>query len=214
MISKFEEIIEMFGKISERLTARIDIFVIGGAALMHYGLGKGYTKDIDIVLKAQDDLKVLSGALKRQGFVVKRKPLHHDPLEIYEMLEKDGFRFDLFVKRVVGDFVLSDTMAARATKILSLHNLNVHICSKEDIVIFKSVSPNRQNDVEDSIDLIKRGVDWDVIYGELLVQIEECNDKGKAKRLVWYFIERVNDLEGKGAIVPIKRKVIDLYNSL
>ena len=130
------------------------------------------------------------------------------------MLEKGEFRFDLFVSIVCEGFCLSKEIINRSKKVLSLNYLGVHICSMEDIVLFKSLSPDRINDIEDSIDLIKRGIDWNIIYKELVVQTNICVDKTKRKHLVWYFIERIHDLESRKVLVPIKGKVNTLYDSI
>jgi len=45
------------------------------------------------------------------GFKTRSKPISHDKLDIFEMLENDDFRFDLFVNTVVGGFSLSKEMA-------------------------------------------------------------------------------------------------------
>lgn len=214
MISKYNQIENLFRKIDTNLKNKTSIFIIGGAALLHYGIGKGYTKDIDIVFEDINQFESFSSALKDSGFIVKRKPLTHNKLEIFEMLEKGEFRFDLFVNIICKGFSLSKETIKRAKKILSLNYLEVYICSMEDIVLFKSLSPDRINDIEDSVDLIKRGIDWDIIYNELVVQTNICIDKTKRKHLVWYFIERIHDLESRKVLVPIKSKVTNLYDSL
>ncbi len=214
MIYKFDVLKELFAKIDKELKEEVSVFVIGGAVLLYHGIGKEYTKDIDLVFKDNIQFENYRNALHKLGFVTVRKPITHDELNIFEMLEKNEFRFDLFVNTVVEKFCLSDDMVKRSEKVLKLNFLKVHICSKEDIVLFKSLSPDRQNDIEDSVDLIKRGIDWDIINNELKVQHDSCNDKEKGKRLVWYFIERIHDLESKGLTVPIKDKVKDFYDKL
>ncbi|MBU1198479.1 MAG: hypothetical protein KKF46_08220 [Nanoarchaeota archaeon] len=214
MIYKFEDLKELFEKINEKLDEKVSLFIIGGAALLHHGVGKGYTKDVDVVFENNKQFESYKNALEKLGFTIMRKPLTFDKLDIFAMLEKDEFRFDLFVKTVIKGFCLSKGMIERSEKVLELKFLKVHICSKEDIVIFKSLSPDRQNDVEDSIDLIKRGVDWNIIYDELKVQAELCDDKKRRKELIWYFIERINDLESRNVSVPVKGKVFELFDQL
>jgi hypothetical protein len=214
MISEYNQIEILFKKIDTHLKNKTSVFIIGGAALLHYGIGKGYTKDIDIVFEDINHFESFSSALKENDYIIKRKPLTHDRLDIFEMLEKGEFRFDLFVNSVCKGFSLSKEMVKRAKKVLSLDYLEVYICSMEDIVLFKSLSPDRMNDIEDSIGLIKRGIDWNIIYNELIVQTNICVDKTKKKHLVWYFIERIQDLENRKVLVPIKSKVINLYNKL
>lgn len=214
MIYKFEQLKELFEKINGKLDEKVSIFVIGGAALLHHNIGKGYTKDIDIVFEDSKQFENYKKALEKLGSITIHKPLNFDKLDIFAMLEKDEFRFDLFVKTVIRGFCLSGDMLKRSKKIFELKFLNVHICSKEDIVIFKSLSPDRQNDIEDSINLIKRGIDWKIVYQELTVQAGICDDEKRRRELIYYFFERIKDLESRGVVVPIKNKVWELLNQL
>lgn len=214
MIYKFEVLKDLFESIDNQLTEKVSVFIIGGAALLHYGIGKGYTKDIDLIFEDTTQFENYKSALHKLGFITVRKPLTHDKLNIYEMLEKGEFRFDLFVNIVVNRFCLSKDMVKRSENVLNLKYLSVNICSKEDIVIFKSQSPDRENDVEDSIDLIKRGIDWGIIFQELQVQTHICGGNKKGKDLVFWFIARMDDLEKKGINVSIKKKIEDFYDSL
>jgi hypothetical protein len=214
MISKFKDLDGLFKEIDSKLKKEISIFIIGGAALLYYKTGKGYTKDIDVICKDEGDFNIFRNTLKDYGFITKRAPLTHNKLDIWEMLVNTDYRFDLFVKTVCKGFCLSEEMTKRSEKSLKLNNLTVNICCKEDIVLFKSLSPERKNDVEDSIDLIKKGVNWNLIYDELVVQTKICENQEKAKELVYYFIERIADLERKKLKIPIKKKAIELFKSL
>lgn len=213
MISKFEEIDLIVAEIKDVLERPTSIFIIGGAALMHHDIGKGFTKDIDIVFRDKREFDIFKEALIKLGFKTKCKPISHQRLNIFEMLERDDFRFDLFVNIVCEGFCLSAEMINRALEIYRDEMFGVFVCSMEDILIFKSLSPERPNDIEDSIDIIKRGVDWNIVYDELLLQSQTCPNE-KKKNLIWYFIERMDDLGVRGIQVPIKNKVIRYYNSL
>ena len=54
MISKFKRIEELFYEIDENLTDKVNVYIIGGAALLFEGL-KPATKDIDLILKDKDE---------------------------------------------------------------------------------------------------------------------------------------------------------------
>ena len=214
MISKFEEIQLLFKEINARLNKKIFSVIIGGAALLHHGVGKGYTKDIDLVFENEAQFYEFRDVLVKLGFIAKARPISHEKLEIFEMLEKQEFRFDLFVNTVCNGFCLSKNMIERAKTAIEFDKMTIKICSKEDIVLFKSLSPGRQNDIEDSVDLIKRGIDWNIIYDELVHQTNICKDTKKKKEQVYYFIERMADLEERDIKIPISNKITKFYNSL
>lgn len=214
MISKFEELNKILKEIDAQLNTDVSIFIIGGAALLFYGLGKGYTKDIDIIINNPEKSQKFIEALTNLKFESRIKPETHRQLEIYAMMEKDEIRFDIFLTKVCGDFSLSSSMIKRAIKLLSFDKLSAHVCSKEDIVLFKSLTSDRPNDIEDSLDLIKRGIDWKIIIEELKIQAKICPQADKRKRMVWYFIERLHALKEKGVIIPIEKKAYEFYNSL
>ena len=214
MIYKFDNLKSLFEEIDKKLKTKTSIYIIGGAALLHYGVGKGYTKDIDIVFNNKTQFESYRDALHELDFMTAYKPKNFEKLEIFEMLEKGEFRFDLFVNTVVNYFCLSDNMINRSIEVLNLNFLKVNICSKEDIVLFKSLSPDRENDIEDSIDLIKRGINWKIIYNELKNQYKICNNSKKSRDMVWYFIERIHDLEKRKITVSIKKEVNNFYDSI
>ena len=212
MIFEFNKLEKIFEQI--KLSSKTNIFIIGGAAMLYHNIGRGQTKDIDVVLETKEDFDHFRNALKKAGFKTKAKPLTHGKLDIFEMLEQQDFRFDLFLKTVIKGFSLTKTMLKRADKIGNYKNLGVFICSKEDIFLFKSLSAERENDIEDSIHLIKSKIDWNTIFEELKAQTGLCKDQDKKKRLAYYFIERLEDLKEKGVVVPIEKKVHDFYNSI
>ena len=213
MISQFEELIKVLKEIDAQLDSSISVFIIGGAALLHYGVGKGYTKDIDIIIDNPKDCEKYIATLKKLNFKTKIKPSTHNQLEMCEMLERKEVRFDVFLKVVCNGFSLSESMEKRAEKIVQLEKLTAYVCSKEDIVLFKSLTTDRPNDIEDSVDLIKRGINWKTLSNELQLQAD-ISDSNKRKRMVWYFIERLQDLKEKGVIIHIEEEINEFYNKL
>jgi len=213
MISDFEHITSLFREIDQKLSRTVRLYIIGGAALLFYRMGKGYTKDIDVIVTGKKHGEVLSTALKKLHFSLTHKPAAHGDLQIFEILEKEDFRVDVFHTTVMRDFSLTKTMEKRAHPLLELRFLSVLVCAKEDIFLFKSLA-DREQDLEDSVDLIKTGLDWQAIWNELQVQIRLCKDPAKRRTLVFFFLGRLLKLEEKGIHIPIKAKVEQLLDSL
>jgi hypothetical protein len=129
------------------------------------------------------------------------------------MLSKEDFRIDIFCRVVCSRFRLTKTMAGRATKILSLGKLEVFVCSKEDVFIFKSLT-DRPQDMEDSVGLIRTGMDWDAVYNEIIEQYRVFPNKGKAKYMLLYMQGRMEKLERTGITLPVKVKFEKFLDSL
>ena len=54
MIDDFSDIVSLFKELDGHLERDADVFLIGGGALMRYGL-RDETKDIDIIVSAEDE---------------------------------------------------------------------------------------------------------------------------------------------------------------
>src|SRR3989338_10123155 len=115
MIYKFEELKHLFKEIEMALESPVSLFVIGGAALLHYGLGKGYTKDIDVIVMQNEHFESFRNALNSLKFQSRKKPITHFQLETYEIMECKEFRFDIFLNKVCGDFAITDSMIKRSS---------------------------------------------------------------------------------------------------
>ena len=93
-------------------------------------------------------------------------------------------------------------MKKRANKIIDHGHLKVNLCSNEDIFIFKSLT-ERKGDIEDNISLVQYGINWDIILGELISQIEKS---GQDVWITWVG-ERLDLLGEKGINIPIMKEV-------
>ena len=204
MISKFESIENLFREIDIKLGNKISIYIIGGAALLFKGL-KGSTKDIDIIVKSSEEKEHFENALKNIGFSGNKLTNEYKNLEIRYILKRDDFRIDLFMKKVCATLSLSEGIVKRAKSIFSGKNLNVFVCSNEDILLFKAVA-RREADIEDCIALAKQSLDWNIIIKEINNQIK----KGKG---IWitYLAEGLEKVEEKGIEVPIMKEVMKSY---
>lgn len=200
MIYQFDSIQKMFDEIAPTLEAPTNIYVIGGAALMHYD-SKEATKDIDIVLLTQKEYDLFRNSLLDLGFQSKIAPQTHRNFTLADWLTKDDFRIDLFKEVVCGKLKLSQRMAARAKELGKINNLTIFVCSKEDILLFKSIT-ERAGDKDDCVTLIKQGVNWDLVFDELSKQIKETGYN------LWVTIvnERLEELEELGLTIPILKQ--------
>ena len=132
MILKFNQIEELFREVDEIIEQKINLYIIGGAALLFKGL-KGSTKDIDVIVKNNEERLHLEEALRDIGFKGDRLTNEYKNLEITYILKREDFRIDLFEKEVCGRFSLSKGMIKRAENAIKLSHLAVFLCSSEDI---------------------------------------------------------------------------------
>ena len=212
MISKFNQIKELFKEMSEVINSPINIFVIGGAVLLYQGL-KPATKDIDIVVETNLEFLNLQKFLRKLDFKTEIPGKDYNHMNLSQIFKRDDFRIDLFQKNVCGGFSLSDGMIQRGNLILDLDNLKVFLVSNEDIFLFKTMT-EREGDLEDCIILAKEGLNWDTILNELQNQIN------LSKKDVWitWIGERMDLLVDKGLVIPIMKNLDklrdDFFNNL
>lgn len=201
MISKFEELNELFKELDETMSDKVSFYVLGGATLLYHEL-KDSTKDIDVVVYTEEEYSATENSLKNLGFMVKTPTLGQRNVKLSQILHRDDFRIDLFSKVVCKGFGLSETMKTRALKVLALKNITVLLCSLEDIFLFKTFT-DREGDLEDCISIAKKGIDWKVVLDELKKQITYS---GKDVWITWVG-ERLDILVERGLEIPIMKDV-------
>lgn len=200
MISKFEDLKELFEEIDKALPAKADLFLIGGAVLLYRGL-KIVTKDIDAIVD-EDKFRLIESALKKLKFTAKLPTAEYKKVDLNQIFTKNGFRIDLFQRTVCKGFKLSDEMKRRSEKITTLKNLAVFLCSNEDVFLFKTFT-EREGDLSDCLALAELGLDWKAILEELKSQINSSGNK------IWVTLvgERLDILEERGLFIPIMGEV-------
>jgi len=200
-----EYLFKELDKLSSKILIPVNLFMIGGAALISYGL-KEATKDIDVVLQNPDELNALINALKKLEY---RNPI---PIEItrpYRMMRtneilenKGGFRWDIFDRQVCDALTFSSEMKSRGTVFYTKGTLKIILASKEDIFLFKGVT-EREADLEDMRLLAESGLNWKVIE-------QECRNQSVSSGRLWEnaLYERLIDLKTKHKIEsPIERSL-------
>lgn len=204
MISEFKQIEDLFKEIDDKLTKKVNVYIIGGAALLFEGL-KPATKDIDLILENKKEFITFEEALISLNFKEEMPTTDYKKMELTKIMVRDDYRIDAFLKKVCKKFDLSKDMIKRADKILRLKNIFVYKCSNEDIFLFKSMT-ERPGDLEDCIELVKKGLDWNAIKNELFDQI---NNTGQDVWITWIG-ERLDELIKKGLTIPIIKDINEL----
>ncbi len=183
-----EELFDRIRSISSGIPRPIKAYMIGGLAMMHYGL-QDSTKDVDLVFASKEDASIFQRTLEKEGFY---KPIELEgdysdlnAQAVYTSTE--GYRFDIFVRRVCGKLVLSRDMMDRSRELEIGGNLELYTVSPEDIFIFKGIT-SREDDLSDMFLLCGRGLDWEAIEGEL-------RDQPESWKWLGIFHDRLIELE-------------------
>lgn len=207
-ITELKHIYDLFEMINSKLVGtskKLNIYLIGGGALMFHN-AKVSTKDLDIIITSNLELELIESILFRLGFKERVLTIEYKNFELDKMFELDNYRLDIFNQKVCGKLGISDKMISRAKTELDLSNLKLHILSKEDIFVFKSIT-ERDGDVEDSVKIIEQNIDWQVIKEELFSQIEESGNNN----WITLFNQRLEKLDDEfGLKSPIAKEIKEL----
>ncbi|MDP3990673.1 MAG: hypothetical protein Q8Q01_05735 [archaeon] len=158
--------------VARRLTKKINVYAIGGTAMMFLGF-KDATLDIDLVFENKKDRDIFKEAIKSLGY------LEMDAIKVYgvkrntpEMFKLNDERFDLFVVEVI-DFIFSDTMRQRAEQIHQFgDNLILKIANPHDIILMKCAT-DRIKDKDDARKIINsKKINWEIIITEAKKQMK------------------------------------------
>jgi hypothetical protein len=192
-------------KLSQRTADGTVVFVIGGLALINYGL-KNATKDIDVVVMSSKDLNNLVESLVSENYhspenYVLTRP--YEEMEISRIMENSaGFRWDIFVRTICGRLVFSENMASRATTFYSKNKLELKMASREDIFLFKGIT-EREADLDDMRLIAESSLNWQVVRDECIYQSDHSGR-------LWEdaLVQRLIDLRAKyGIRSPIEKEL-------
>ena len=196
-------------KLDGLMKERLDFYLIGGGSMSFQNL-KDATKDIDVVVRSEHDLKLLRDALVRTGYSVPAVRGPYRQMQASLIMEnRDGFRWDIFVIVICGGLRLSDAMLCRAVELFRFDRVLVHMISLEDIFIFKSVT-SRERDREDMYQLFSQGLDFTVIRDEIIWQNEQD------RNVAWlaFFFNGVEEVvERYSVVIPFYDEFHDLAYS-
>ena len=172
-ITQQEYMLTAMGKL---LARKIEVYAIGGTAMMFLGI-KNSTLDIDLVFDKKKDRDEFINALKKLGAKESDVTLvyglkNNTPL----MLEFEKCRFDMFMNKVITS-TFSDEMKERSKQTHEFGNLIIKVADSNDILTLKSVT-SRTKDSQDIIAIInKKQIDWNIIIEEAKNQVKLGNVK-------------------------------------
>jgi hypothetical protein len=203
MIS-IEEQQKLMLAIARKLGRRMNIYAIGGTAMMFLGL-KDTTLDIDLVFENEKDREIFKEAIKSLGY----KEI--DSIIVYEakrnrpeMLTRGDERFDLFVGDVI-DFVFSENMRKRADQRVHQFgdNLLLKIADPKDIILMKCAT-DRVKDKDDARKIAgNTQIDWKILVEEAKNQISLGRERAAFD--LGYFLENLkNEMK-----VNIPQEILD-----
>lgn len=181
-------------QIDSLLKKEIEIYLLGGSAMSFYGL-KDATKDVDVLFKNQYDCALFFNAITELGYETSE---HYFPpllqMEATFFIYKDDeIWIDLFVDNVMGKFRLTDSIKKRSVKTnLSTTHLNVNCLDKNDIFLFKSITPRERDEDDLILMLTKTEIDFDIIHSEIKNQSTEFKD------LINDYNRKMKEIEKKG----------------
>jgi len=160
-----------FEKLNKALKKHVNLYLIGGGS-MSFQKYKAATKDIDIVVRSNNELHQIQAALRSIGYIVPAVRGPYKKMEASAILENhDGVRWDVFVNVICGGLQLSEGMIKRSQELFKMQNISVYMISPEDIFVFKSIT-ERERDREDMYTLFSKILDFDIIKKEFFWQNE------------------------------------------
>lgn len=181
-------------QIDELLKKKITVYLIGGSAMSFYGI-KDSTKDIDVLFEHRYDCAEFFNVITKLGYETSEQ--YFPPVIQMEatffVYKDDEIWIDLFVKNVMNKFELTQSIKNRSKKTdLPTKKLNVNCLDKNDIFLFKSITP-RERDEDDLILLLSKSeIDFKIIH-------EEINNQSiRHKELKTDFNNKMKKIEEKG----------------
>jgi len=174
--------------------------LIGGCNLVLRNL-KNVTKDIDVIVNSETEYLYLEKILLSLQFVRDTKLSNQtEHLRIRMVFKKDNNQIDVFVKRVMNQIFLNDSMIKKSeTK--NFGKLDIKLVSLEDIILFKAIA-GREGDIEDISRIIERkDINWNYLYNQFILQFDNSND------LLFLSILDTFDIINKTNPIPILSKI-------
>lgn len=168
---RLQEQNQLFALIGEKLRRKIECYVIGGSAMMYYGM-KDVTKDVDLVFSKEDERGEVICLLRELGYSergIKVEVIYAKKKNVPVLLQREETRIDLFFEKIITT-KLTDTMKGRVTQVYEFDKLTVKVVAPEDIIFLKCAT-ERAGDRLDAVEILKRvSVNWEIVLQESLLQ--------------------------------------------
>ena len=162
---------QQFSELAGLIDTDLTVYLIGGGALTLQDL-KNATRDVDLIVREMAELQQLWNILRDAGYQPQGDvAAEYNDLDAAFILEKDQRRFDVFHEQVAGVLYLSESMVSRSQHLFDEGKLAVRTVSLNDIFLFKAVA-NRDDDVDDMVQIAQTGIDEELIVGEIMTQLD------------------------------------------
>ncbi len=195
-----ETLLDYIGK---RLKHEVDCLIIGGNAMLYYGL-RGQTKDLDMIFFRKQDIASVINIIKGHPIYRGVKQTKKIPYHIRPELRKNGGpvfigskdvpRFDLFYKNVFS--IDAEPIFRDADKSVIFGLLKIRLPRPEHLIFLKGAA-DRPQDKEDIVRLIRSAeVEW-----EKFVNIAKEYYK-ENHRAVYFCLGSLYDINEKEKIIP------------
>ena len=181
--------------IADQLETSVTAYLVGGGAMSLRNL-KDTTKDIDLVVTSEVELRRLMGTIEELGYdEVTDLGAEYDRLGARHcMRNDDGCQFDVFNRQIADKLVFSDDMAERSDDFLPTQYFTVGLVALEDIFLFKAVA-ERPDDIEDMATLVQTRLDFDIIEAEIAEQVDLLGGE-RFVTIISESLERLDQNEG------------------
>ncbi|PIU22570.1 MAG: hypothetical protein COT14_00475 [Candidatus Diapherotrites archaeon CG08_land_8_20_14_0_20_30_16] len=200
LLTHKENLISFFEDLEKLINIPLKVYLIGGCNLVLRNL-KNVTKDIDVIVNSETEYLYLEKILLSLQFVRDTKLSNQtEHLRIRMVFKKDNNQIDVFVKRVMNQIFLNDSMIKKSeTK--NFGKLDIKLVSLEDIILFKAIA-GREGDIEDISRIIERkDINWNYLYNQFILQFDNSND------LLFLSILDTFDIINKTNPIPILSKI-------
>jgi len=214
MLADKELLENLLNYIGKKLSHEVDGLLIGGNAMIFYGL-RGQTKDIDLVLFDKYDIAAITQIIKshplfKESKIIKKLPYKINP-ELLKMGEptviqnSDLPRFDIFYKHVFS--IDTEKIFQNCKRTLRFDLLKLKLVEPEDLIFLKSVS-RRPVDQDDIVRIIKNlQINWKYFL-EFVKKYHKKDD-----RVIWLVLGNLYDINKKEELIPkfVIEEIVQLF---